>query len=159
MKICMQCSNEITKPRREKYCSKKCCDEFCDARKKNERPEVSCLYCKEKTKNEKFCSNSCQLSFKRLKAINSGIFSASVGRVYLIKTYGIQCEMCKLTEWQGKIIPIELDHRDGNSENNSLSNLRLLCPNCHAQTPTYKSKNRGNGRHFRVERRKAGKSY
>jgi len=36
--------------------------------------------------------------------------------------------------------------------------MRLLCPNCHAQTPTYKSKNRGNGRAYRRERWRVGQT-
>jgi 5-methylcytosine-specific restriction endonuclease McrA len=46
-------------------------------------------------------------------------------------------------------IPLELDHVDGNAGNNQIENLRVLCPNCHAQTPTAKGKNRGNGRKTR----------
>ena len=53
-----------------------------------------------------------------------------------------QCMNCRRTKWAGKPIPLELDHIDGNNKNNSLTNLRLLCPNCHALTPTYRSKNR-----------------
>ena len=56
-------------------------------------------------------------------------------------------------------VPIELDHIDGNSENNSLENLRILCPNCHSLTPTYKSSNKGKGRKYRRERYNIGKSY
>lgn len=52
-----------------------------------------------------------------------------------------QCTCCGGTEWLGAPIPLELDHIDGNSDNNTLSNLRLLCPNCHALTPTYRGKN------------------
>lgn len=59
----------------------------------------------------------------------------------------------------GQPIPIELDHIDGNPENNELDNLRLICPNCHAQTPTYKGANKGNGRHERKERYQKGLSY
>lgn len=51
------------------------------------------------------------------------------------------CVICNNTEWNGKPIPLQLDHIDGNSSNNNLSNLRLLCPNCHAQTDTYCGKN------------------
>jgi len=53
-----------------------------------------------------------------------------------------RCEECGLTEWQGKPIPIELDHINGVHNDNRLNNLRILCPNCHAQTPTYCAKNR-----------------
>jgi hypothetical protein len=50
------------------------------------------------------------------------------------------CEGCGLTEWLGKPIPLELDHINGNNQDNSLRNLRLLCPNCHCFTPTYRGK-------------------
>lgn len=55
-----------------------------------------------------------------------------------------QCEICNNTLWNNLPIPLELDHIDGNPYNHKLENLRLLCPNCHAQTPTYRSKNRKN---------------
>lgn len=50
------------------------------------------------------------------------------------------CESCGLTEWLGKPIPLELDHINGNNQDNSLHNLRLLCPNCHCFTSTYRGK-------------------
>lgn len=43
--------------------------------------------------------------------------------------------------WNGGIIPLELDHIDGDNTNNSIENLRYLCPNCHALTETYRGKN------------------
>lgn len=52
-----------------------------------------------------------------------------------------RCYSCGLTEWQGGPIPLELEHKDGNHQNNSLDNLELLCPNCHALTDTYRGKN------------------
>lgn len=48
-----------------------------------------------------------------------------------------KCEVCALTIWQGKQIPLELDHINGDNTDNRLLNLRVLCPNCHAQTETY----------------------
>ena len=52
-----------------------------------------------------------------------------------------QCESCKLTEWLGQSIPLEVHHKDGNRNNNVFENYELLCPNCHAFTDSYRGKN------------------
>jgi len=52
------------------------------------------------------------------------------------------CSVCLIDSWNGKAIKLELDHIDGSRTNHSLLNLRLLCPNCHSQTDTYRSKKR-----------------
>ncbi len=66
----------------------------------------------------------------RLKLIREGIKEA-------------KCESCGIFDWMGKPAPLELDHIDGDHYNNTLSNLRILCPNCHAQTDTHSGKNIG----------------
>lgn len=48
-----------------------------------------------------------------------------------------RCEVCGISEWQGHPLPLHLDHIDGDRTNNLLENLRMLCPNCHALTPTW----------------------
>lgn len=48
-----------------------------------------------------------------------------------------KCESCGLIEWMDEPIPLELDHINGDNEDRRLENLRVLCPNCHALTPTY----------------------
>ena len=63
------------------------------------------------------------------------------------------CNKCKLYTWNNLSIPLELEHIDGNNRNNNLSNLELLCPNCHAQTDTYSGKNIGN---YKCESGEAG---
>lgn len=49
-----------------------------------------------------------------------------------------KCYSCKLTEWMGFPIKLELEHIDGNHSNNQIENLTLLCPNCHSLTPTWR---------------------
>lgn len=95
-------------------------------------------------------------------SIKNGDYHTKSNRVlreYLIRWRGYKCESCKLAQWLSKPITLEVEHIDGNSENNCLENVQLLCPNCHSQTPTYKAKNKGNGRHWRQERYKSGLSY
>jgi hypothetical protein len=52
-----------------------------------------------------------------------------------------KCSVCGIQEWNGKSLLMELDHIDGDRTNHKLKNLRMLCPNCHAQTETYRAKN------------------
>lgn len=52
-----------------------------------------------------------------------------------------KCAICGITEWQGKTLSLELDHINGENNDNRLENLRFLCPNCHSQTTTYGSRN------------------
>lgn len=51
------------------------------------------------------------------------------------------CESCGLSEWMSSPIPLELHHKNGVRTDNSLENLELLCPNCHAFTDNYRAKN------------------
>lgn len=59
----------------------------------------------------------------------------------IVALRGHQCECCGLTEWLNKPIPLEVHHLDGKELNSELSNLILLCPNCHALTDNYRGKN------------------
>lgn len=54
-----------------------------------------------------------------------------------------RCEVCQRERWNGSPIPLELDHVNGRRADNRLKNLRILCPNCHAQTNTYRGRNIG----------------
>ncbi len=53
-----------------------------------------------------------------------------------------RCEECGITEWNGLPAPLELEHVNGDHDDNRLENIKILCPNCHAQTETYRGKNK-----------------
>ena len=63
----------------------------------------------------------------------------------LINERGHKCEICGIFEWLGRTIVLELDHIDGDNRNNIRTNLRLLCPNCHSQTDTWRGRNINSG--------------
>ena len=65
------------------------------------------------------------------------------GYVERHKLLEYKCQKCGCDgNWQDGQISLEIDHIDGDNKNNQLSNLRYLCPNCHALTDTYRGKNK-----------------
>lgn len=121
-----------------------------------------CLYCNAEFKPSrnslgKYCSNKCQHLHQR-KPFEELKGPVAI-RKRILELRGHYCSICENTVWMGQPIPLDMDHIDGDHTNNSEDNLRLICPNCHAQTPTYKAKNKGNGRSYRSKRYAEGKSY
>ena len=125
---------------------------------------MKCLNCNKELRirsQVKFCSNKCQVNFQYKKYIiqwknnkKAGIMTKNISRH--IKRYFIDKngEVCMLCGWNKKHkitgkVPLEIDHSDGNSENNAENNLRLICPNCHALTSNFKNLNKGRGRLWR----------
>lgn len=175
-KLCLICSNPIPyeKRRINTFCSRTCYN--IGARSHGNSPSISskekddksyCLSCNKELsrKAAKYCSIKCQKTYHFNKKLvdwisgNTKVKSRNFFRRYLTETYGYECSCCSISEWNGKPIVLEIDHIDGNPENNRPENIRFICPNCHSQTDTYKAKNTGNGRHYRRTRYLEGKSY
>jgi len=80
-------------------------------------------------------------------------------RPFILQEQNNKCAICGIEPiWNDKPMPFILDHIDGNSDNNSRENIRMICSNCDSQLDTYKSKNFGNGRYYRRQRYKNGQS-
>lgn len=53
-----------------------------------------------------------------------------------------QCNRCEIDTWLNEPLVLELEHKDGNSKNNTRENLECLCPNCHSLTDTWRGRNK-----------------
>lgn len=126
----------------------------------------NCQYCNKtalwsNTKVNKFCSSIChgmyRWEYETKPRIESGTENIDpfTLKKYLIEKFGNKCnaEGCVIKDtWLGKPLVLQLDHIDGDSDNNLPSNIQLLCPNCHTQTETFGSKGKGN-RYKKVSKR------
>jgi hypothetical protein len=134
------------------------------------RKQTVCFQCKNEFEylpsqsHGKYCSNKCQIDYqynKKIQEWKSGTFDGTKSygftisnhiRRYLLEQSNHKCIKCGWNEINPttKKSPLEIDHIDGNSTNNKLENLRVLCPNCHSLTETYKALNKGKGNKARL---------
>ena len=99
----------------------------------------------------KYCSNRCQeveqWEQKKLIIEANSHMGTSTNQKRPLKRYlkekDNSCSSCGISRWEGKELNLEIDHINGIRSENYLSNVRLLCPNCHSQTPNFKGKNKG----------------
>jgi len=133
------------------------------------KAEIVCPGCGENSRpwrnGQIYCSLQCKADKEwadKKALIESGELLLTGWRIrkrYLMETLGERCQSPACGWDWSKPCGVEVEHIDGDATNNSLSNLTLLCPNCHSLTKTYKAKNRGRGRHARSQRYRDGKSY
>jgi hypothetical protein len=159
MNRCANCLKETNNP---KFCCLSCSAKFNNHIKPKriaKKRYFKCLCCKKKTQfytnnPRKYCSKGCQITHQRSKSdsiveangFGNGHYHNATIRKYLIRKHGNNCMICGQSgdSWNGKPITLIVDHVDGKSNNNMLDNLRIVCPNCDCQLPTYKAKNKGN---------------
>lgn len=138
-----------------------------DKRKTSKCRQCGILFKYGKGKMGYYCSNSCCAKYRKNTTIENWLNSNGTkygnmkcsGRLkhsirdFLIEKANHKCSSCGWCEINPVTnkCPLEIDHIDGNSENSSPKNLRVLCPNCHALTPTYKALNYGKGSKKRLK--------
>lgn len=134
------------------------------------KPRPKCPVCgKEPARSfYKYCSNECQHTFQHKATIerwkkgeitglsSTGIVSMPVKK-YLRNKFKNKCYLCgwSKTNPTTGVVPLVADHIDGNWRNNKEENLRLVCPNCDALSPTFSALNKGNGRPNRAPSKRA----
>lgn len=180
-KKCSCCGKAIVYSLRtvNKYCSRSCAAISNNKRRNKTKRNTAlpkanithtyqisrCLFCGRELRGlRKYCSLICMQKHRQLLAVSeiqaNKMVSASRLRRFLIKKHSKCMNLHCRWNWKSEQNPIlEIHHLDGDPNNNVLSNVVLLCPNCHSLTDTYKAKNIGKGRAFRRKRYKEGKSY
>jgi hypothetical protein len=122
---------------------------------KGTRKTYICLWCNNPVLSRynrinKYCSKECENLYKWEHQTKPRIERGEVVdyrplKKYLIEKFSEKCSCCGIdSTWNNMPLTLQLDHIDGDSDNNLPSNLRLLCPNCHSQTETFGSKGKGN---------------
>jgi 5-methylcytosine-specific restriction endonuclease McrA len=156
MKLCPKCN--IQHEKNGRFCSRSCANTRTFTAESNEKKRLSGLefysklsaderkeFHKEKTLKYDFVEHQKKVQQKNRARSWSRPYeemSHDSVRKRLLHEENHTCSECGIGNiYNGKPLSLELDHIDGNSKNNKRENLRILCPNCHSQTPTHRSKN------------------
>ena len=159
IKKCLECQTDFKSivSKNRIFCSTSCAAKA-NNRKRGCQEYLTCK-CGNKFQNRnkaQFCSRKCTRA-SLIEGWKSGVLeiktqgTSVILKDYLREKFDNKCQQCGWSEIHQitKIVPLQLEHIDGNSQNNREDNLKLLCPNCHSLTPTFGYLNKGQGRKWR----------
>jgi hypothetical protein len=148
-RLCQGCDVVLTKRYQKRFCSASCAAKVNNPiRTQRLRVCKVCgLHFIRHHRSQDACSIECVNKVKRdvskARFERGELTNVNSIKSHIIEMHGYSCICCGISTWNDKPITLELDHIDGDPDNNMPSNLQLLCPNCHSQTPTFRTYNRG----------------
>jgi hypothetical protein len=167
--LCSCCQKPLDYDKRKnKFCSQSCAASVNNLGKTKNYTngrycQKKCLHCGKASGYNKFCNQECRQQLRLSQIKETGVVTGTQLTIKnIVKNLnGERCEICGLTEWQGSVIPLVLDHINGKPSDSRLDNLRLVCGNCNMQLPTFagKNKGKGGGRPYRRLRYQQGLSF
>lgn len=171
--VCKNCGEQfkrvVYKNSKNTFCSRSCSAKYSNRRRQRKRKgglKKICPVCGKEFKassKSKYCSTDCSAKGKVEENIkkwkegkisgyqpSSGMISCFVKK-YLLEKANYKCERCGFSSEHPitKKTILQVNHIDGNYKNCKEENLEILCPNCHALTPTFGALNKGSGRKMR----------
>jgi len=169
--VCTQCKSPL---RKKPHLVGKIANFFCSrgCKAAYERiKETNCLNCGQLLdRNQKrYCSFGCMHEYKYRQFIvewkaggsgGDGEYLSGHVRRYLFEKADSRCQKCGWSEKNPVtgLVPLTVNHKNGNPEDHREENLELICPNCHSLTPNYGGLNLGNGRRRRADKIRARKA-
>jgi len=145
-RICKTCEKPLPyEKRKNTYCNQSCAARTnvpIGRRTVRYKGPRLCVICrKERNTGRKYCVDCYKDVQKSRLGTWETVKTNHVARRLLLEEFGHRCFGCGLEKWLDVLLPLEVHHEDGDAENYQKENVKLLCPNCHALTPTFRNRN------------------